>query len=154
MAVQTLVRRRNDNRTVALAPALRRPVRVTLRPKPAAAVEQAPKASKLEEVEDRLIAEAIERHANTDGAIDAALDDMAALVAAELHDSRRRPLLLRSTTSLNRVEDLLLEAVLRTHPNREHAFDRLLEDLGESHDEDAARAAFDMSIDNDFDGLA
>jgi hypothetical protein len=85
VAVQTLTRR-TQNRTAALKPALRRPVRVTLRPS-TGATEAAPKASKLEAVEDRLLADALDHHINTDGAVDSALDDMAAL-AAELHHSR------------------------------------------------------------------
>ena len=113
--------------------------------------------SKLEEVEDRLLAQAIEHHAQVEAALDGALDDMAVL-SAELRRSRRRPLLLRSATNLNRVEDLLLEAIVRTHPNRADALDRLLADV--SGDDAAAdaeareRAAFDATVDNDFDGMA
>ena len=80
-----------------------------------------------------------------------------AVLSAELRRSRRRPLLLRSTTNLNRVEDLLLEAIVRTHPNREDALDRLLADVSDDEaavTETRERAAFDMSIDNDFDGMA
>jgi hypothetical protein len=93
--------------------------------------------------------------------------------------SRRRPLLLRSTANLNRVEDLLLEAVVRTHPNRERALDRLLDevcrasctaavevapaiphvaadgaDAADDDGEERARVEFDRTIDNDFDGLS
>jgi hypothetical protein len=74
-----------------------------------------------------------------------------------LKRSRRRPLLLRSTTNLNRIEDLLLEAVVRTHPNREVAFDRLLDHVTADDidaDESRRRAEFDMTVDNDFDGMA
>jgi hypothetical protein len=154
VAVQTLVRR-SDNRPVAVSakPTVRRAVHVTLSPKRTAPTDAGPKPSKLEEIEDRLIADALERHAHADVALTGVVDDISALTA-ELHDSRRRPLLLRSTTSLNRVEDRLLEAVLRTHPNRERAFDRLLEDISNDQDGELTRARFDMSIDNDFDGLS
>ena len=113
-------------------------------------------ASKLQEAEDRLLEQAIEHHPRAETALDTALDDMAAL-AAELNRSRRRPLLLRSTTNLNRIEDLLLEAIVRTHPNRERALDHLLSDLAcpaeaEVHPA-VASGEVDMSFDNDFDGL-
>ena len=112
--------------------------------------------AKLQEVEDRLLADAIEQHAHVEAALDGALDEMNGL-SDELRHSRCGPLLLRSTTNLNRVEDLLLEAILSAHPNREDALDRLLADV--SDDEiaaarDRARAEFDMAIDNDFDGMA
>lgn len=115
------------------------------------------KPAKLEDVENRLLADAIEQHAQCDAALDGALDDMAVL-SAELRRSRRRPLLLRSATNLHRVEDLLFEAVLRSHPNRGDALDRLLADVSD-HDTTAtaearARAEFDMTVDNDFDGMA
>ena len=91
-----------------------------------------------------------------EAALDGALDDMAVL-SAELRRSRRRPLLLRSATNLNRVEDLLLEAIVRSHPNRENALDRLLADVSEDDATaiaaERARAEYDMSIDNDFDGM-
>lgn len=113
--------------------------------------------SKLEEVEDRLLAEAIGQHPHLETALDGALDDMAVL-SAELRRSRRRPLLLRSTTNLNRVEDLLLEAMLRAHPHREEALNHLLDDVTSGADADGAtelaRARFDMQIDNDFDGMS
>jgi hypothetical protein len=109
--------------------------------------------AKLEEVENRLIAEAIEHHAEVEAALDAALDDMASL-SAELRRSRRRPLLLRSTTNLHRVEDLLLEAIVRAHPNQENALDRLLADVSADETSDAARAESELRIDNDFDGMS
>lgn len=149
-------------------------VNVTLpgAPKPAprrAAVPVRIKASKLEAVEERLLADAMENHPISDEALDAALADMAdmAALSAELRDSRNRPLLLRSTTSLDRIEDLLLEAVVRAHPNRERALDRLLDEVSPfdasaapsaaaaaAAAEERARAEFDMTIDADFDGLS
>jgi hypothetical protein len=115
------------------------------------------KPAKLEEVENRLLAEAMEHHAQVEAALDGALDDMAVL-SAELRRSRRRPLLLRSATNLNRVEDLLFEAIMQAHPNREGGLDRLLADVSDDDDAalaiECAHAEFDMSIDNDFDGMA
>ena len=149
MAVCTLVRHphRKESKSSSFKSAASKPLAVTA---------QRIAASKLQDTEDRLLEQAIEHHPHAEMALDGAIDDMAAL-SAELAQSRRRPLLLRSTTHLNRIEDLLLEAVIRTHPNRELALDRLMNDVicgGESDppviDEEAA---FDMSFDNDFDGL-
>jgi len=129
--------------------------------RPAAAAARRANASKLQELEDRLVDEALDHHPRAEVALDQALDDMAAL-SAELQQSRRRPLLLRSTTSLNRIEDLLLEAIIRTHPNRERALDRLMGEVVASSTEPAVAvmlcadegAEFDTSIDNDYDGWA
>jgi hypothetical protein len=151
-AVQTIARRTESRRVI-------KPVhraiadRSTVRPassSPATSPRINP--AKLEEVENRLLAEAIEHHAQVEAALDGALDDMAVL-SAELRRSRRRPLLLRSTTNLNRVEDLLLEAIVRAHPNRENALDRLLADVSDDPTTDHAREEFDMGVDNDFDGM-
>ena len=50
-----------------------------------------------------------------------------------------------------------LEAIVRSHPNRENALDRLLADVSEDDATaiaaERARAEYDMSIDNDFDGM-
>ena len=155
MAVQTIARRSESRRVI-------KPVhrsiadRSTVRPTGPATPPRINPA-KLEEVENRLLAEAIEHHAQVEAALDGALDDMAVL-SAELRRSRRRPLLLRSTTNLNRVEDLLLEAIVSAHPNRENALDRLLADVSEADDGtvaiERAQAEFDMDVDNDFDGMA
>jgi hypothetical protein len=170
VAVQTIARP-NHSRSSSLSSRLAKPLHRSLpnrlpasrdtaaatpvRP-PAAAAETIHPA-KLEAVEDRLLADAMDRHANVEAALDGALDDMAVL-SAELRRSRCRPLLLRSTTNLNRVEDLLLEAVVRTHPNGDAGLDRLLADVTldetAAHNEELARAEFDRAIDNDFDGLA
>ena len=142
MAVCTLVRRRKESTVVQS----KEPVAVTAR---------RVAASKLQEVEDRLLEQAIDHHPRAEAALDSAIDDMAAL-SAELQRSRRRPLLLRSTTNLNRIEDLLLEAIVRTHPNRERALDRLMDDVvcGDIEPHIVhAQTEFDMSFDNDFDGL-
>lgn len=115
------------------------------------------KASNLERAEDQLLAQSLRSHPNRDTAIDAALDDMETL-SAEIRDCRRRPLLLRSATQLNQVEDLLLEAVIRTHPNRDRALARLMDDLC-CEEPSLIPSAIDCPIDgpidhdNDFDGL-
>ena len=156
MAVCTLVRHRKATfKTLKTRPEpVERVVAVTAR---RVAASKLP--SKLEDVEDRLLEQSIDRHPRAEAALDGALDDMAAL-SAELQRSRRRPLLLRSTTSLNRIEDMLLEAIVRTHPNRERALDRLMDDLDSRGSESVETPAavhsatdFDMSFDNDFDGL-
>ncbi len=153
MTVQTIARPTDARRT--LKPVHRaiahRSVSRPAAPQPAPA-KQRINPAKLEEVENRLIAEAIEHHAQVEAALDGALDDMAVL-SAELRRSRRRPLLLRSTTNLHRVEDLLLEAIVRAHPNREDALDRLLADVSADETSDPARPELER-IDNDFDGMS
>jgi hypothetical protein len=110
------------------------------------------RASKLEAIEDKLLAEAFDHHRNREPALDAALDDMAVL-SAEVNRSRQRPLLLRSTAKLGQIENLLLEAIIRTHPNGERALDRLMADVS-THDGDEAEEQPEPMIDNDFDGLS
>lgn len=114
---------------------------------------ECPSPATMEAIEDQLFAAAVERHAQDDAAMDRILDDMESLSDRVRH-SRRRPLLLRSAASLQRVEDLLLDAVLQTHPNAERALDRLMEEVSpeSSSVEERARAEFDMHVDNDFDG--
>jgi hypothetical protein len=108
------------------------------------------RASKLEAIEEKLLAEAFDHHRHRESALDAALDDMAAL-SAEVSRSRQRPLLLRSTARLGQIEDLLLAAIIRTHPNGERALDRLMADVS-THDGDDEEP--EPMIDNDFDGLS
>ena len=111
--------------------------------------------ARLEEVEERLLNRALELHPRADGAINRLCDDSTALAAAMEH-SRRAPLLLRSTATLNRMEEMMLEAVVRTHPNRDRALDRLLADVAD----DVPPAAWlpaalgEHFVDNDFDGMA
>ena len=153
MPVQTLARPHHASRK--FSPVAARPVRIAIpqrSPRREAKAEKIAPA-KLEEVEERLLADVLERHANAEAALDGALDDMTVL-SAELSRSRRRPLLLRSTTNLNRVEDLLLEAILRTHPNAEHALDRLLDDVNADDAPVEAVAAHAANVDNDFDGMS
>jgi hypothetical protein len=110
------------------------------------------RASKLEAIEEKLLAEAFDHHRHREAALDAALDDMAVL-SAEVNRSRQRPLLLRSTAKLGQIEDLLLEAIIRSHPNGERALDRLMADVS-THDGDEAEEQQESMIDNDFDGLS
>ena len=67
-------------------------------------------------------------------------------LAAELRRSRRRPLLLRSTTNLARIEDLLLEVAAHAL-----SFDHFCADDSSLEDR---HAHFDMEIDGDFDGMS
>jgi len=108
------------------------------------------RASKLETIEEKLLAQAFDHHRHREAALDAALDDMAVL-SAEVNRSRQRPLLLRSTAKLEQIEDLLLAAIIRTHPNGEQALDRLMADVS-THDGDEEEP--EPMIDNDFDGLS
>ena len=110
------------------------------------------RASKLEAVEEKLLCEAFDHHFHSEAALDAALDDMAVL-SAEVTRLRQRPLLLRSTQQLGQIEDLLLEAVIRSHPNGERALDRLMADVSAEDEADCEEPAVAM-IDNDFDGLS
>ena len=111
--------------------------------------------ARIEQVEEQLLAAAIDHHPRRDGALDQLADDVSSL-SAEVERSRRSPLLLRSTASLNRMEDLLLEAVVRTHPNRERAMDRLLDDVaGDDLSEPVPPALIDPTfVDQDFDGMS
>jgi hypothetical protein len=58
-----------------------------------------------------------------------------------------------------RIEDLLLQAIMQLHPNRGRAIDRLLGDVvGDAAIDDGGpimhHAAGETSFDNDFDGMA
>src|SRR4051812_8116341 len=114
VSICTLPARKFVSSKVVARPATRTP---TGTPTPTAA--QSPRtvtikhtrASKLEAIEEKLLAEAFDHHRNREAALDATLDDMAAL-SAEVSRSRQRPLLLRSTARLGQIEDLLLEAII------------------------------------------
>ena len=112
----------------------------------------------LAQVEERLLAAAVAHHPNSDTALEALLDDLDLMERSRSSTPRSLP---AGEPSLNlRMEDLLLEAIVRTHPNRDAALDRLLSDacgdaaLDCCHDETAERVQFDAAIDNDFDGMA
>ena len=123
-----------------------------------------PTPARLHEVEESLLAHAIERHPGRERAITHLLSDIER--PAGLNEPARRSLLGGSTSSLERIEDLLFEAVVRTHPNRGLAIDRLLGDVvGDAADIDDGDALVDASIaeegtlselrvDNDFDGMS
>jgi len=118
--------------------------------------EESVSAAKLEEVEERLLAAAIEKHPRSAAAIDRLNEDAQALTAA-VDESRRTPLLLRSTANLNRMEELMLEAVVRTHANRDRALDRLLDDIADdaTMPTDWIPAPLgEHFVDNDYDGMA
>jgi hypothetical protein len=110
--------------------------------------------ARIETIEEQLLAAAVDHHPRRERALDHLADDVAAL-SAEMERTRRGPLLLRSTASLNRMEELLLEAVVRTHPNRGRALDRLLDDVaGDGAIEPVPMAVIDPDfVDNDFDGM-
>jgi hypothetical protein len=113
----------------------------------------------LERSEEGLLAAALAHHPHCAAALDALLDDVEQVDDATAAESRR-VLPTGDVAREQRMEDLLLEAIVRTHPNRDAALDRLLADacgdaaLEGSYDESAERAQFDQQIDNDFDGLA
>jgi hypothetical protein len=113
--------------------------------------------AKLEEVEDRLAASLVENHPRRDAALDRVADDATALSAA-MDEYRRSPLLLRSTANLNQIEDLMLDAIVRTHPHRDRGLDRLLDDIagdGPALPTDWTPAALgEHFVDNDYDGMA
>jgi hypothetical protein len=113
-----------------------------------------PAPGTMDAIEEQLFAAAVERYAHDEQAMDRMLDDMESL-SDQVRQSRSRPLLLRSAASLQRTEDLLLDAVLQTHPNAERALDRLMEEVAPDSNsvEEHARAQFDMHVDNDFDGM-
>lgn len=106
----------------------------------------------MDAAEERLLAEFLDHHHRQGAALDAILDDLDHL-SSELRQSRRAPLLLRSASSLHRVETMLLDAIVRHHPHRERAFDRLMNDISDEDDQ-PARDEFDMHVDNDYDGMA
>ena len=133
-------------------------------PRPRAAAVPAPtkklsrrlSAAALESAEDALFEALLDNHPNRDRALDRLLDDVAATPAA-----RREPALRLvpqfTPERLVLIEELLVGAVLDSHPRRDEALDRLLDDLAGHRlhraDEERERAAYDMTCDNDFDGL-
>ena len=150
MSLSTLVRRRRTEKQISKdRPRMEAPQRH--------ANEQPPQrtdAARIETIEEQLLAAALDHHPRRERALDQLADDVAAL-SAEMERTRRGPLLLRSTASLNRMEEMLLEAVVRTHPNRGRALDRLLDDIaGDGIIEPVPMAVIDPDfVDNDFDGM-
>jgi hypothetical protein len=110
----------------------------------------------LKRIEDALLDALLDTHANADNALDRLLEDMEQSEAAEREtwpsdDYAALEAEMATPTKRSRVEELLVAAVLDNHPRRNQAIDRLFADLV-SVEEEAAR--FDMTVDNDFDGMA
>ena len=150
MAVSTLLPRCKPHKVARnYAPVVRHP-------------PQAPLPARLAEVEDRLLAAAVEHHPNRQRAIAHLLSDVERPAALQ----PRRELPTANPSSTQRIEDLLLQAVLRTHPNRAHGINRLLGDVvGDAAlDDDTASllhgeieqelALSDTRTDTDFDGMS
>jgi hypothetical protein len=145
VAVQTLVSRpRKPARTLApIAPKIT-PRRLEAHTMPA----------RLQEVEERLLVQAMERHPGRERAITHLLKDIEK--PAGMTGAISRLTQPTNTTQIERIEDLLLEAIVRTHPNGGNALDRLLGDVvGDAaiDDTEDEHALADMQFDNDFDGL-
>lgn len=104
----------------------------------------------LKRIEDALLESLLDTHTNRDNALDRLLDDMTRVEADERVTAERSSRTLAAPSKKARIEELLVAAVLDNHPNRSNAIDRIFADL--SIEEEAAR--HDMSVDNDFDGLA
>ena len=115
----------------------------------------------LTRVEDALLDAILDNHRNRDSALDRLLDDMACVdrrhrdemeAAAGDDDAPALPVDGYAVPKLQRIEQLLVAAVLDNHPNRNRALDRLFDDI--EAEEARERAQFDMTCDNDFDGMA
>ena len=123
--------------------------------------------AQLQRLEDKFLDSMLDHHPRRTSALDRLLDDLtgpaaapaAVAVAAPVAETplaepvrRIAPVFAPSKRLL--IERLLVGAVIDHHPNRERALDRLLDDVMAAPDaEQAERARFDMTCDNDFDGL-
>jgi hypothetical protein len=115
-------------------------------------------AAALERLEESLLADLLDVHANGGRALDRLLDDVnhagGAPVGSSLACRRAQALsATHSPASQLRIEELLVAAVIGGHPRRRESLDRLLDDLAETRAELRAREAFDAACDNDCDGL-
>jgi len=111
---------------------------------------------RMQEVEERLLAAAIEAHPHEPIALDHLLDavERSALLGESM-PTRVMP--AGDAARSQRMEDLLLEAIVRTHASGDVAIDRLLGDVcGDAviGDEDDAQDVSALRIDNDFDGMS
>ncbi len=106
------------------------------------------RAARLQALEDRLLDALIEHHPNADRALNRLLNDVASPA-----EPCRRFLPHLTPTARHRIEDLLVGATLEYHPRSDRGLDHLLADLNLNEDEERERAEFDMTIDNDFDGM-
>jgi hypothetical protein len=113
-------------------------------------------AAELQRLEDTLFDTLLDNHPNCDRGLDRLLDDLT--LADDRGQLPARPA-TRLTPEFNpaallRIEEMLVGAVLDSHPRRDAALDRILDDLCAAEDrEEQERAAFDAAYDNDFDGL-
>ena len=139
------------------APKVARPKLITVSP-PVKPRKPHDRAAKLAEVEERLLADAIAAHPSCERAVSHLLSDLEKPGRAST-GANARLTQVPHHAQVERIEDLLLEAIVRTHPNRGRAIDRLLGDVvGDAAMDDADaladhHAAAEMSFDNDFDGL-
>ena len=109
----------------------------------------------LKRIEDALLDSLLETHVNRDNALDRLLADMEQVEAGERAGLAGEAFVpaaapFAAPSKRAKIEELLVAAVLDNHPNRNAALDRIFADL--SADDEAA--IYDMSIDNDFDGMA
>jgi hypothetical protein len=124
---------------------------------------------KLAQIEDAFLDMLLDAHPRRATALDRLLDDLAAADPAEAPAAARAALPVAdadvAAASSRRIESALLGAVIRRHPRRDAALDRLMCDLelaptapeaahgAWADEEDRRRAEFDVACDNDFDGL-
>ena len=124
---------------------------------------------KLAQIEDAFLDMLLDAHPRRATALDRLLDDVAAAEPADKPAVARAavptPDAAVAAASSRRIESALLGAVIQHHPRREAALDRLLCDLDlapaapdAAHgawvdDEERQRAEYDITCDNDFDGL-
>jgi len=112
---------------------------------------------RMQEVEERLLAAAIESHPNQPFAMEHLLHavERSALLGETMTPPRVMP--PGDVGRAQRMEDLLLEAIVRTHPNGDVAIERLLGDVcGDAaiDDEFDDQDPSPLRIDNDFDGMS
>src|SRR5688500_1602567 len=110
--------------------------------------------ARLQEVEERLLSQAMERHPGRERAVTHLLKDIEK--PAGMTGALSRLTLSANVAQIERIEDLLLEAIVRTHPNAGNALNRLLGDVvGDAaiDDTEDEHALADMEFDNDFDGI-
>lgn len=136
------------------------------RPAPAARTPRRLSAAALQAAEDSLLADLLDNHPNADRALDRLLDDMAAAPADDVREEQPQAAAPRRRQSfrlvpqftpdrLALIEELLVAAVVEHHPRRDAALDRLLDDVEAfGVAEERERATYDMTCDNDFDGLS
>ena len=124
---------------------------------------------KLAQIEDAFLDMLLDAHPRRATALNRLLDDVAAAgpsrAAAVADAATPVPDPAIAAASARRIESALLGAVIQRHPRRDRALDRLLSDLDAApsapdaahgawvDEEECRRAEFDITCDNDFDGL-